>query len=314
MRLAGDLDRGDVAFDDPLAGVDQHERDVRPLRRRRARAAPSSTRSPAAACACVADRRCRSAGTSVRRARAPCRWCRASCPAPRTRSSAPRRRACCRATTCRRSGDRGWRRGSRPPDAGASTRPAAGRGSRRGGRRCSCRAAPESGNGSPKPEPVELERERSPATGRRSCSRATSTSFFASRRIWRELLVAGRDTGARIDDEEHEVGLLDRSACLPRDRCVTGSGSAMSTPPVSISRNCRPFHSQTSSLRSRVVPCVSCTTAARVAVSRLTRVDFPTFGKPTIATVPSSCFAHTGGVSRRGRPSAWSPRASRRAR
>ena len=44
---------------------------------------------------------------------------------------------------------------------------------------------------------------------------------------------------------------------------VIGLGSAMSTPPVSISRKLRPFHSQTSSLRSRVVPCVSCTTAWR---------------------------------------------------
>src|SRR5204862_333937 len=49
-----------------------------------------------------------------------------------------------------------------------------------------------------------------------------------------------------------------------------------------------PFHSQTSSLRSRVTPGVSCTTAARDSVSRLTSVDLPTFGKPTIATVPSS--------------------------
>src|SRR5436305_2909948 len=62
----------------------------------------------------------------------------------------------------------------------------------------------------------------------------------------------------------------------------------MSTPPVSISRKRLPDHSQTSSLRSRVVPCVSCTTAARELVSRLTSVDFPTFGKPTIATVPAS--------------------------
>ena len=65
----------------------------------------------------------------------------------------------------------------------------------------------------------------------------------------------------------------------------------MSTPPVSISRNRLPFHSHTSSLRSRVTPGVSCTTAARVPVSRLTSVDLPTFGKPTIATVPTSPFS-----------------------
>jgi hypothetical protein len=61
----------------------------------------------------------------------------------------------------------------------------------------------------------------------------------------------------------------------------------MSTPPVSISRNSVPAHSQTSSFRSRVTPGVSWTTAARVPVRRLTSVDLPTFGKPTTATVPA---------------------------
>ena len=71
-----------------------------------------------------------------------------------------------------------------------------------------------------------------------------------------------------------------------------------------------PAHSQTSSLRSRVMPAVSWTTAARVAVSRLTSVDLPTLGKPTIATVPSrssglgargcvSLVGHGGGASPR---------------
>src|SRR5207237_2347782 len=75
-------------------------------------------------------------------------------------------------------------------------------------------------------------------------------------------------------------------ACSAIER-VIGSLPAMSTPPVSISRKRLPFHSQTSSLRSRVTPGVSCTTAARDSVNRFTNVDFPTFGKPTIATVPS---------------------------
>src|SRR5262249_29344091 len=69
---------------------------------------------------------------------------------------------------------------------------------------------------------------------------------------------------------------------------VIGVGSAISTPPVSISRKRRPFQSATISLRSRVTPGVSCTTAARDSVSRLTSVDLPTFGKPTTATVPAS--------------------------
>src|SRR5919201_1613275 len=74
-------------------------------------------------------------------------------------------------------------------------------------------------------------------------------------------------------------------ACSTIERAI-GSLPAMSMPPVSINRNRLPFHSQTSSLRSRVTPGVSWTTAARVSVRRLTSVDLPTLGKPTIATVP----------------------------
>ena len=69
---------------------------------------------------------------------------------------------------------------------------------------------------------------------------------------------------------------------------ISGEGSATSTPPVSTRTNRLPAHSQTTSLRSRVTPGVSKTTASRVAVRRLTSVDFPTFGKPTTATAPRS--------------------------
>ena len=44
--------------------------------------------------------------------------------------------------------------------------------------------------------------------------------------------------------------------------------------------NSRPFHSHGSSLRSRVTPASSWTTASRPPERRLTRVDLPTFGKP----------------------------------
>ena len=49
-------------------------------------------------------------------------------------------------------------------------------------------------------------------------------------------------------------------------------------PPVSTSVKRRPFHSQASSLRSRVTPARSCTTASRDSVSRLTSEHLPTFG------------------------------------
>ncbi len=76
---------------------------------------------------------------------------------------------------------------------------------------------------------------------------------------------------------------------------VSGELSAMSTPPVSTSRSRLPLHSQTISLRSRVTPGVSKTTAERVADRRFTSVDFPTFGKPTTATVPRSGGTCTAG-------------------
>ena len=67
-----------------------------------------------------------------------------------------------------------------------------------------------------------------------------------------------------------------------------GPSSPASTPPVSISANSSPPHSTTICLRSRVTPGSEWTTVSRVAVSRLTSVDLPAFGSPTIATVPSS--------------------------
>ena len=124
----------------------------------------------------------------------------------------------------------------------------------------------------------------------------------------RELLVAGCDARLRVDDEEHEVRLLDRLARLRGDLLSERPGVLRSTPPVSMSRNVVPDHSQRSSLRSRVTPGVSWTTAVRVAVRRLISVDLPTFGKPTIATVPAISTSadgvrHDGGVASRGRPS-----------
>ena len=88
----------------------------------------------------------------------------------------------------------------------------------------------------------------------------------------------------------------------------------MSTPPVSTSRNSCPVHSQTSSLRSRVTPGVSWTTACREPVSRLTSVDLPTFGKPTIATRAEQARLGLGRRRRRrdcscGRSAPWAVRA-----
>ena len=55
-------------------------------------------------------------------------------------------------------------------------------------------------------------------------------------------------------------------------------------PPVSTMENSLPFQSTFPYCLSRVVPAVSLTIALRVLVNRLNNVDFPTFGRPTIAT------------------------------
>ncbi len=57
-----------------------------------------------------------------------------------------------------------------------------------------------------------------------------------------------------------------------------------SQPPVSTTTKVRPFHSASSSTRSRVTPGFSSTTAARRPTMRFTSVDFPTLGRPTMAT------------------------------
>ena len=55
-------------------------------------------------------------------------------------------------------------------------------------------------------------------------------------------------------------------------------------PPVSTTENSFAFHVHLPYWRSRVVPAVSLTMARRDCVSRLKSVDFPTLGRPTIAT------------------------------
>ena len=57
-----------------------------------------------------------------------------------------------------------------------------------------------------------------------------------------------------------------------------------SHPPVSTTVKACPHHSASSSLRSRVTPGRSSTTAARRPTMRLTRVDLPTLGRPAMTT------------------------------
>ena len=69
-----------------------------------------------------------------------------------------------------------------------------------------------------------------------------------------------------------------------RIRPAMVSGAASSSPAVSTSRTRRPRSSASASLRSRVTPGVSATSASRRPASRLNSVLLPTFGRPAITT------------------------------
>ena len=124
-----------------------------------------------------------------------------------------------RGSTCRRSGGRGSRRGSRPPALGAARRcvrleladdlveQVAGAVPVQAGDRDRVAEA----------EPVQLERERVLARVV-DLVREHEHRLVRLAQDLRDLLVAGRDPELRVDDEEDEVGLGDRLARLVGDR------------------------------------------------------------------------------------------------
>ena len=144
----------------------------------------------------------------------------------------------------------------------------------------------ESGMGSPRPRRWNSSASAS-RRGSSSCSRSRAHRdgrSARSRRAPRPLA----SLPLRVDYEEHEIRLLDRLPRLrgnlrtERPRVLT-----IDAPGVDhAERDAIPLAVEL--LRSRVTPGVSWTTAARDSVRRLTRVDLPTFGKPTIATVPAT--------------------------
>ena len=132
---------------------------------------------------------------------------------------------------------------------------------------------------------------------------AARTAMLAGAKVWRDLgtrepaqirtfLLA---TVRRVTVEETGVEMtLSRSGLrtvLVRGTDIPSTGLTPTRGqedqddqmPVSISVSDRPFQSVWSSLRSRVTPGSSCTTASRDWVRRLTSEDLPTFGYPTIA-------------------------------
>ena len=65
---------------------------------------------------------------------------------------------------------------------------------------------------------------------------------------------------------------------------------AVSHPPVSMSRNSQPCQSTATSLRSRVTPGRASTMAALRPAILLSKVDLPTLGRPTMATLGRRLF------------------------
>ena len=146
---------------------------------------------------------------------------------------------------------------------------------------------PEMGIGSPSPSRCSSSASGS-WPGSSILFARTSTGLCASRRIWATSSSPGvTPARASTTKSTRSASPTASRACCAIAR-VRGVGSAMSTPPVSTSTKRLPVHSHTSSFRSRVTPGISCTTAARVSVSRLRSVDLPTLGKPMIATAPRS--------------------------
>ena len=309
LRLARDVGDREILVDEALARVDEDERHVGalggserpqlrvvldPLPLLALAADPRGVDEHERAVAALQD----GVDRVARRARA-----------SRRRSRAPRRAARSAGSTCRRSAGRGSRPGSppRPPPA-ARCREASSR-RRRAGRRCRGRAGPRAAPGRRGRAGGTRTRAR-PGRGSSILFASSSTGLCARRRIAASssspgVIPARASTTNRI----RSASAIAARAWSAIER-VIGVGSAMSTPPVSISRKRWPFQSATTSLRSRVTPGVSCTTAARDSVSRLTSVDLPTFGKPTTATVPImgsavAAVPHSSPGSRRVPDSRW---------
>src|SRR6476469_3674308 len=155
----------------------------------------------------------------------------------------------------------------------------------------------ESGTGSPRPSRWNSNASAS-WSGSSILFASSSTGLWARRRIAASSSSPGViPARASTTNSTRSASAIAARDCSTIER-VIGVWSAISTPPVSISRKRLPFQSATTSLRSRVTPGVSCTTAARDSLSRLTSVDLPTFGKPTTATVPASSSATSRRLTR----------------
>ena len=134
---------------------------------------------------------------------------------------------------------------------------------------------------------------RNSSTPQRSCSPST---LFTTRRTGRPIPRNRRATSSssgvtpsrtsttnRISSATSSAPRICSSTCGPRS-----SRSTMPMPPVSItSTQCSgtpPKRRAGTAMRSRVTPAVGSTIETRLPTMRLSSVDLPTFGRPTMAT------------------------------
>ena len=99
--------------------------------------------------------------------------------------------------------------------------------------------------------------------------------------------VGGQHAGARVDHEEDDVGLGDRRLGLRRAcaACSEPSLRLLEAGGVDDAEARGRRAAPSPSRRSRVTPGRSSTSASFWPTRRLKRVDLPTFGRPTMATV-----------------------------
>ena len=124
------------------------------------------------------------------------------------------------------------------------------------------------------------------ARDRRACSPRARTGRRALRSRSAIAWSTGLHALAPVDHEQHDVRLPSsaNSTCCRMARSIESSDSG-TRPPVSTTQKWRPCHSASPKWRSRVVPGRSETMAGRPPRMRLNRVDLPTLGRPTMATV-----------------------------
>ena len=141
------------------------------------------------------------------------------------------------------------------------------------------------GNGSPRPSDTNSHVE---------ASRLASSTLFTTSRAGaperRITLAAARSSSVTPVVTSTTMSTTSASARARSACALTFSSSASppaSQPPVSMTENVTPPQSAVSTLRSRVTPCSSSTTAARAPTIRFTSDDLPTLGRPAITSIGS---------------------------